>query len=175
MSPKSTYKIKENLKVKELSRGMSTKLMMAIALCHGAKTLILDEPTSGLDPAAREEFRDMIQAFMDEDEEHTVLFSTHITTDLEAIADFILFIQDGNKVFYGTKDDLLEEFRLIKADHKEFTKLDEATLIGVKQFDTRSEALIKTKYSDLLNDRFIVERPTIDSIVTFFNRGEYYE
>ena len=81
------YGIDEKLNVKSLSRGMTTKLMLAAALSHGAKTLVLDEPTSGLDPRSRDEFRDTIQHYMAKDEENTVLFSTHITEDLEVIAD----------------------------------------------------------------------------------------
>lgn len=168
----SKYKIKENLRVKELSRGMSTKLMIAIALSHNAKTLILDEPTSGLDPSAREEFRDIIQEYMDEDERHTVLFSTHITTDLEAIADYILFILNGKIIFNGTKDNLLESFRIIKAEGEFFKKIENDKFIGRRDYATRSEALIKTENLNSITENFIIEKPSIDNILIFFNRGE---
>ena len=84
-------------KVRELSRGMKIKLMLSIALSHNTDLLILDEPTSGLDPSTRDEFVDIIQKYM-ENEENTVLFSTHITQDLEAIADYIIFIDDGKLI-----------------------------------------------------------------------------
>ena len=98
-------------KVCELSRGMKIKLMLAIALSHDAKILILDEPTSGLDPAMRDELVDMILDFM-ENEDHTVLFSTHITQDLDRIADYIVFIDQGKIIFEGLKDDFYDKFLL---------------------------------------------------------------
>lgn len=165
------YKINESLKVEELSRGMSTKLMMSVALSHKPNTLILDEPTSGLDPSAREEFRDTIQDFMEKDEKNTVLFSTHITTDLEKIADFILFIIDGKKVFYGSKDDLLDEFRIIKGNDESFSAIEKQKLIGLRKHQTRSEALIRRIDLDKIKDDFVIENPSIDEIISFFNRG----
>ncbi len=165
------YKINESLKVEELSRGMSTKLMMSVALSHKPNTLILDEPTSGLDPSAREEFRDTIQDFMEKDEKNTVLFSTHITTDLEKVADFILFIIDGKKVFYGSKDDLLDEFRIIKGNDESFSAIEKQKLIGLRKHQTRSEALIRRIDLDKIKDDFVIENPSIDEIISFFNRG----
>lgn len=165
------YKINESLKVEELSRGMSTKLMMSVALSHKPNTLILDEPTSGLDPSAREEFRDTIQDFMEKDEKNTVLFSTHITTDLEKIADFILFIINGKKVFYGSKDDLLDEFRIIKGNDESFSAIEKQKLIGLRKHQTRSEALIRRIDLDKIKDDFVIENPSIDEIISFFNRG----
>lgn len=88
------FNIDKKLKVKELSRGMKIKLMLSIALSHNAELLILDEPTSGLDPSMREEFVEVISDYM-QDDRHTVLFSTHITQDLETIADYIVFIDNG--------------------------------------------------------------------------------
>lgn len=169
------YKIDKDLKVKSLSRGMSTKLMMAVALSHKATCLILDEPTSGLDPSAREEFRDIIQDYMDKDSKNTVLFSTHITSDLEQIADYILFIMDGKRIFYGTKDDLMDEFRLIKGDEGDFSLIDRDKIIGKKKYLTRCEALINKRDLNLINDNFIIEQPSLDNIMTFFKRGEYNE
>lgn len=165
------YKINESLKVEELSRGMSTKLMMSVALSHKPNTLILDEPTSGLDPSAREEFRDTIQDFMEKDEKNTVLFSTHITTDLEKVADFILFIIDGKKVFYGSKDDLLDEFRIIKGNDESFSAIEKQKLIELRKHQTRSEALIRRIDLDKIKDDFVIENPSIDEIISFFNRG----
>ena len=165
------YKINESLKVEELSRGMNTKLMMCVALSHKPNTLILDEPTSGLDPSAREEFRDIIQNFMQEDEKNTVLFSTHITTDLEKIADFILFIIDGKKIFYGSKDDLLDEFIIIKGNDENFSNIERQKLIGLRKHETRSEAMIRRIELDKIKDDFVIENPSLDEIISFFNRG----
>jgi ABC-2 type transport system ATP-binding protein len=96
-------------KVKELSRGMKMKLMLAVAMSHAAKLLILDEPTSGIDPVAREELLDIFSAYVAGGEK-SIFFSTHITTDLEKIADYISIIDKGNLVYTGTKKDLLVQF-----------------------------------------------------------------
>ena len=93
--------------IKDLSRGMQMKLMLAIALSHDAKLLILDEPTSGLDVLARDELMDILHAYI-EDGEHSVLFSTHITADLERAADFITYITDGRLYYTGPKDEFEE-------------------------------------------------------------------
>lgn len=98
------FRLNRKKKVKELSRGMKVKLMLAVALSHDAKLLILDEPTSGLDPSARDEICELLGEFV-MDEEKSVLFSTHITSDLEKIADYITFILDGKVVYTGLKDD----------------------------------------------------------------------
>ncbi|MEI6101198.1 MAG: ABC transporter ATP-binding protein, partial [Eubacteriales bacterium] len=100
-------------KVKDLSRGMKMKLMLAVALSHEAKLLILDEPTSGLDPVARDELLGILGEYI-ADGEKTILFSTHITSDLERIADYISLIDNGRIFYTGTKDSLLENYRVIK-------------------------------------------------------------
>jgi len=96
-------------RVKELSRGMKMKLMLAVAMSHDAKLLILDEPTSGIDPVARDELLDILRNYAS-DGEKSILFSTHITTDLEKIADYISIIDKGSIVYTGTKSDLLKQF-----------------------------------------------------------------
>ena len=96
-------------KVKELSRGMKVKLQIAVAFSHDAKLLLLDEPTSGLDPAARDEICDLLREFVS-DETKSVLFSTHITADLDKTADYITFILNGSIAFTGAKDELLEKY-----------------------------------------------------------------
>ena len=91
-------------KVKELSKGMQMKLMLACAFSYDAKLLILDEPTSGLDPVSRDELLDILLEYI-EDGEHSVLFSTHITEDLERVADYITYINYGELFFSGNKDE----------------------------------------------------------------------
>ena len=100
-------------RVKELSRGMSMKLQLAVALAHGAELLILDEPTSGLDPLARSELLEMIGDFMI-DESHAVLFSTHITTDLEKVADYVTILDAGRVLAAATRDGLLDSYRIVR-------------------------------------------------------------
>lgn len=98
-----------NKKVKELSRGMKMKLMLAVAMSHEAKLLILDEPTSGIDPVARDELLEILNAYI-ADGQKSIFFSTHITTDLEKIADYISIIHGGELIFTGTKQDLMKQF-----------------------------------------------------------------
>ena len=166
------YGIDEKLNVKSLSRGMTTKLMLAAALSHGAKTLVLDEPTSGLDPRSRDEFRDTIQRYMAEDEEHTVLFSTHITEDLEAIADYIAFIMDGAMIFYGTKDDFLEAYRIVKCSEAKLKDVDPKQILGKKKTSTHVEVLVAANMADAFGESAVVEKPSIDRIMTFYHRGD---
>ncbi|NLN98270.1 MAG: ABC transporter ATP-binding protein [Eubacteriaceae bacterium] len=164
------FEIDQTLKVKELSRGMNTKLMLAIAFSHQAKTLILDEPTSGLDPIIRDEFREILQAYV-EDEEHTVLFSTHITQDLEAIADYIVFIQGGKIYFTGSVDDFLNRYVIVKAGLDEADTIEASAIIGSRQYHTRFEAMILREDLPKISDHWIVEKPTIDQIMVFHKRG----
>lgn len=166
------YGIDEKLNVKSLSRGMTTKLMLAAALSHGAKTLVLDEPTSGLDPRSRDEFRDTIQRYMAEDEENTVLFSTHITEDLEAIADYIAFIMDGELAFYGTKDDFLEAYRIVKCSEAKVKNVDPKKILGKKKTSTHVEVLVEANMADAFGENTVVEKPSIDRIMTFYHRGD---
>lgn len=168
----AAYGIDKKLNVKSLSRGMTTKLMLAAALSHGAKTLVLDEPTSGLDPRSRDEFRDTIQRYMAEDEENTVLFSTHITEDLEAIADYIAFIMDGEMIFYGTKDDFLEAYRIVKCSEANLSGVDPKKILGKKKTSTHVEVLVTAEAAKAFGENTVVEKPSIDRIMTFYHRGD---
>ncbi len=103
------FKLPVNKKVKDLSRGMKVKLMLAAALSYEAELLILDEPTSGLDPVARNELLEIFQAYVSNGQ-RSILFSTHITSDLEKVADYITLIDNGNIIYTGTKDDLWKQF-----------------------------------------------------------------
>lgn len=107
------FNLARDKKVKDLSRGMRMKLMIAVAFSHEAKLLILDEPTSGLDPVARDEFLDILRDYI-EDEEKSVIFSSHITSDIEKIADYITYINNGKIIFTGEKDEFLEKYCIIK-------------------------------------------------------------
>ena len=166
------YGIDPKLNVKSLSRGMTTKLMLAAALSHGAKTLVLDEPTSGLDPRSRDEFRDTIQRYMAEDEENTVLFSTHITEDLEAIADYIAFIMEGELAFYGTKDDFLEAYRIVKCSEAKLKDVDPKKILGKKKTSNHVEVLVTADGTHAFGENAVVEKPSIDRIMTFYHRGD---
>lgn len=162
------FGLEREKKVCELSRGMKIKLMLAIALSHEAKILILDEPTSGLDPAMRDELVDMILDFM-ENPDHTVLFSTHITQDLDRIADYIVFIDQGKIVFEGSKDEFYDKFLLIKGGLDDFEKIKNLKIYGKKKSQYNFEALVSRE--DYKQDADLVaEVPTIDQIMIYYGR-----
>ena len=162
------FGLEKEKKVCELSRGMKIKLMLAVALSHEAKILILDEPTSGLDPAMRDELVDMILDFM-ENENHTVLFSTHITQDLDRIADYIVFIDQGKIVFEGIKDELYDKFLLIKGGLDDFEKIKNMKILGQKMSKVNFEALVlKEDYKE--DENLVAEVPTIDEIMIYYGR-----
>ena len=100
------FSLPKDKEIKTFSKGMQVKLCLAVAMSHQAKLLLLDEPTSGLDPIVREELLDIFLEFV-QDEEHAVLLSSHITTDLEKIADYITFLHKGNVIFSTSKDELI--------------------------------------------------------------------
>lgn len=155
--------------VKELSRGMQMKLMISCAFSHDAKLLILDEPTSGLDPVARDELLDILSEFIS-DGQRSVLFSTHITTDLDKIADYITFINNGALFYTGTKDDFVDDFRMVKGGKNEITSEQEKKIIGIRKYSSGFEGLIKT--SDIrLFSNMNCEAVSIDEIIVFTSKG----
>lgn len=162
------FELEREKKVSDLSRGMKIKLMLAVALSHDAKILILDEPTSGLDPAMRDELVDMILDFM-ENEDHTVLFSTHITQDLDRIADYIVFIDQGKIVFEGIKDELYDKFLLIKGGLEDYERIKNHKIYGQKKTKVNFEALIlREDYKE--DDNLVAEVPSIDQIMIYYGR-----
>ena len=168
------FHIQPSKKVKELSKGMQMKLMLACAFSYDAKLLILDEPTSGLDPVSRDELLHILSEYI-EDGEHSVLFSTHITGDLERAADYITYISYGELFFSGGKDEFIDSFRIVKGGCEELSTDLGKKMLGIRNFSTGFEALIKTE--DLNQFAHLnVEPATIDDIVVFTSkRGEQYE
>ena len=126
--------------VKDLSRGMKMKLAIAVALSHSARLLLLDEATSGLDPIVRDEILDILLEFI-QDESCGVLFSSHITGDLEKIADYVTFIHQGKILLSEPKDLLLEKYGVIRCTKEELAALDKSAVVGMRrhQFGVRSE------------------------------------
>ena len=138
------FKLPLNKPIKDLSRGMKMKLSLATALSHRPKLLILDEPTSGLDPIIRNEILDIFLDFI-QDEEHSILISSHITSDLEKVADYITFIHEGEIVFSDSKDHLLYDYGLIKCQEKDFCSIDPEDIVKYKKNSYHYEVLIKNK------------------------------
>lgn len=164
------FNIDRKKRVKELSRGMKVKLMMAVALSHDAKLLILDEPTSGLDPVARDELCDMLSGFV-ADECKSILFSTHITADLEKIADYITFIMDGQIVFSGLKDDMLEKFVTVKGGLHEIDSGHKKLITGLREHGTGFEGMANTSDIGKLPKNLMFEPVTLEEIIIFMNKG----
>lgn len=150
-------------KVKELSRGMGMKLQLAVALSHGAELLVLDEPTSGLDPLARSQLLDMVAEFMT-DESHTVLFSTHITTDLEKVADHVTVIHEGRLLASTTRDELTEEWRMVHGPRSELDAV-RAFVRGLREHPQGWTGLMSTPDTVALGRGVVVEEPTLEEIV----------
>ena len=167
----NSFNLSINKKVKDLSRGMKMKLMLAVAMSHHAKLLILDEPTSGLDPVAREELLEILSEYIS-DGQRSVLFSTHITSDLEKIADYITLIDKGNIFYTGTKDDLLESFYVIKGGLDELTNHIQEKIIGVTTHNTGFTGLMPASEVKHLSKNIIVETSTIDEILVYISKED---
>lgn len=163
------FNIDKKLKVKELSRGMKIKLMLSIALSHNAELLILDEPTSGLDPSMREEFVEVISDYM-QDDRHTVLFSTHITQDLETIADYIVFIDNGEIVLALEKEEFINYFMILKCGLENQNILDSSAILGQKKTKYNIEYLVKRDAIDEIPNEYVEDEITIDKIMILYGR-----
>ena len=156
-------------KVKELSKGMQMKLMLACAFSYDAKLLILDEPTSGLDPVSRDELLHILSEYI-EDGAHSVLFSTHITEDLERAADYITYIRYGELFFTGSKDEFVDQFRMVRGGMEELSADLRAKAIGIRTFPTGFEALVRAEDAEAFS-ALDMEPAAIDEIVVFSSRG----
>lgn len=153
-------------RVKDLSRGMAVKLMITVALSHHVRLLVLDEPTSGLDPATRDELAGIIGDFL-LDEGHSVLFSTHITSDLDRIGDYLTLIHDGRVAWTGTKDEILEAYRMVRGGPGDLSERVGVQLIGARRTPTGTQALVRTEEASLLGGDVLVEAPTLEEIAVY--------
>ncbi len=166
----SHFDLPADKRVKELSRGMKMKLMLAVAMSHEAKLLILDEPTSGLDPVARDELLSILSDYIS-DGEKTILFSTHITADLEKIADYITVIDDGRIFYTGTKDDLLESFVIVKGGPDDLATQLRAKIIGLTENKAGFSGLMPAVEARHLPGGIVQETPAIDQILVYISKG----
>jgi ABC-2 type transport system ATP-binding protein len=158
-------------KVKDLSRGMKMKLMLAVALSHDARLLILDEPTSGLDPVARDELLDILGEYISGGNK-SVLFSTHITADLERIADYITLIDDGTIFYTGTKDGLIESYRIIKGGPDDLNDILRKKIIGLIENRTGFSGLVSAENAKNLPKEIVTETASIDEILVHISREQ---
>lgn len=166
------FKLDHKKKVKTLSTGTKAKLSMAVALSHNAKLLILDEPTSGLDPVVRSDILDELTAVV-QDPEKGAFFSTHITSDLDKIADYITFIHDGSIILSTSKDEIDENYAIVKGGSKQFDEVSQYLLrirrsqFGFEGLTDKRAALRKT-----FGEKLVVEKAKIEDILLFHEKGE---
>ncbi|SFB21614.1 ABC-2 type transport system ATP-binding protein [Acetitomaculum ruminis DSM 5522] len=161
--------LSKDKKIKDFSRGMNVKLMFATVLSRETKILILDEATNGLDPIAKDSLMTTLQEYI-EDGEKSIFFSTHVVSDLEQIADFVVMIENGKLVINEQKEELLENYLIVKGNESELKGL-EGNLLGKKSNDYGFEAMIKADCADEFGNKFIFEKPNIEQIAIHLLRA----
>lgn len=161
-----------NKMIKDFSRGMKMKMAITIALSHQPKLLILDEATSGLDPIMRDEILDVFMEFV-QDENHAILLSSHISSDLEKIADYITFIHEGKLILSTSKDELIYEYGLMKCRNDEFDKIEKEDIICYRIKTYEVEILVKDR--EKMAKKYpncIVDPTKLDDIMMLYVKGE---
>ena len=166
------FSLPDNKPIKTFSKGMRKKLEISAALAHHPKLLILDEPTSGLDPVVRSEVMNIFLQFIC-DEEHSILFSTHITSDLEHCADQILFMDGGQLVLNKSRDDILDGYGILKCDEQQFALIDREDMLSYRKNKYNIEVLVSDrtaiarKYPDCVMDAI-----TLEDLMILMIKGE---
>lgn len=169
----SQFELPKNKKIKEFSTGMKAKLKVIVAMSHQAKLLILDEPTAGLDVIARDELLDMMRDYMAEDDQRSILISSHISSDLETICDDFYMIHNGHVIMHEDTDVLLSDYALLKVDFKQFEQLDKDYILKSKKESygysclTNQKQYYKENYPDI-----VIENGHIDDVMAMMIRGE---
>ena len=162
-----------NKLLKDYSSGMKMKLKIATAISHNPKLLILDEPTSGLDPVVRNEILDIFRKYIEEDETRSIFISTHITTDLEHISDYIVFIENGQIIFNIPTAELLENYGIIKCSKEEFLNIDKQDYIKFKKEKYQYEVLTDNKEKIIKKYNILtIDKPSIEDIMLLYVKGE---
>ena len=166
------FGLPESQKIKTYSRGMSMKLAIAVALSHDSKLLILDEATSGLDPIMRDEILDVLLEFVKQ-ENHSILLSSHITSDMEKIADYIVFIHNGEIILNKTKDELIYEYGVIRCSENDFHNILSEDILSSMKKDYQIDVLIKNrKLIEKKYKNLIVDSVSLDEIMLLLVKGE---
>ncbi|MRN54396.1 ABC transporter ATP-binding protein [Paenibacillus monticola] len=166
------FKLPELKKIKELSKGMKMKFSLAVALSHGSELLIMDEPTAGLDPVFRRELLELLSEHI-QDEKKSILFSTHNTADLDRIADYIVFINDGRLVFNETKEALPEKYMLVKGGKELLDRDVRKWFTGIRETAHGFEGLVANRMEGepYFKNIAICETPTLEEIMYFTVKG----
>ena len=166
------FQLPSNQEIKTFSKGMKMKLCIANALSHDSKLLILDEATSGLDPVMRDDILDIFLDYI-QDENHSILMSSHITTDLEKIADYVTFIHEGKIVFSKTKDELIYNYGILRCSKDDFDRIDPGDILAYRKEDYQWNVLVADRDKAMARYRnVIVDHPTIDDILLLYVKGE---
>lgn len=160
------FSIPLNQKIKEFSTGMKAKLKVLLAMSHGAKLLILDEPTSGLDVVVRNEILDLLREYM-EDEENSILISSHISSDLEGLCDDVYFIENGQIIMHEETDTLMDAYGILKVTPEQYEKLEKEYIICMKKDKYGCTCLTNQKQYFVENHPdIVIEKSEIDEIIT---------
>ncbi len=166
------FDLPDNKPLKSMSKGMRKKLEIVVAISHKPKLLILDEPTSGLDPVVRSEVLEIFQKFI-EDEEHSILLSTHITSDLEHIADEIIFIDKGKKVLQKSRDEIIDNYGILKCDIDYFSNIDKKDIIAYKKTKYAYEILVNDKeQASKKYHSCVIDKITLEDLMVLIIKGE---
>lgn len=166
------FRLPAGQKIKRYSKGMSMKLAIAAALSHHPQLLILDEATSGLDPIMRDEMLDVFLEFVQE-EEHSILLSSHITSDLEKVADYIAFIHNGKVIMTASKDNLVYRYAVMRCKESQFLALDPGDILAYRRRDLQTDVLVpdirnaQRKYRDV-----VIDHASIEEIMLLLVKGE---
>ncbi|MGD8867296.1 MAG: ABC transporter ATP-binding protein [Gemmatimonadales bacterium] len=169
----SRFELPLKKKFKQLSHGMKTKFALALALSHGAELVLLDEPTSGLDPVVRRELLDILAGLL-QDERVSILFSSHITADLEKTADFVTFLRDGRVVFSSPKDDVMTSWAIVKGGREILDAEARAFFEGIRVREHGFEALTSrvAEARRHFGDRVVIDRASLEDIMVLLGREE---
>lgn len=166
------FSLPRNKRCGAFSRGMRMKLQIAVALSHNAQLLIMDEPTSGLDPIVRNEMLQIFQEFV-MDENHTILLSSHVTGDLERIADMVVFIDHGKIVLSGNKDEIMETHGLIKCKKEDVESIDKEDIVSVRKSGFGAEVLVSDKAKcSKKYEKMVMENIALEDIMIFYVNRE---
>ena len=160
-------------KIREFPTGMKAKLKVLAAISHNPRLLILDEPTAGLDVVARDELLDMLRTFMEQDEQRSILISSHISSDLETMCDDLYMIHEGRIILHEDTDVLLSDYALLKVNEEQYRRLDTQYLLCSRKESYGYSCLTNQKQFYLENyPEIAVEKGSIDNVVTMMIRGE---
>lgn len=167
------FNLPMNKKIKDFSTGMKAKLKVLAAVTHKASLLILDEPTAGLDVAARDEILTLLRQFMEEDEQNSILISSHISTDLEGICDDFYMIHEGKIILHEETDVLLSDYGLLKMDEKQYEELDKQYILKTRKESFGFSCLTNQKQFYMENyPQIVMEKGNIDELILMMIRGE---